>query len=222
LSTDETVRLAIDGGQQVSAIWTEPESSALWTFVYAPGAGASLKDGFGIFAESRLAQEGMAMLRFQFPYAEAGRHVVDRPPVLESTWRAAIAEARGRTSRIVAGGRSMGGRIASQVVAKGEAVDAMALFAYPLHPPGDPAKLRDAHLPQIGVPTLFCSGTKDPFATPEELERAAGLVPEATVHLLTDADHSFRVAKATGRSQRDVWDEAVRILVNWLSTITKR
>jgi uncharacterized protein len=220
MDSEEPLRIDVPGSGQVSAVWTEPRSTSnTWAFVYAPGAGATLKDGFGIFAAERLAEAGIATLRFQFPYAEAGRRVVDRPPLLESTWRAALTEARNRAQRLVAGGRSMGGRIASQVVAKGEAVNALALFAYPLHPPGNTERMRDAHLHQIAVPTLFCSGTRDAFATPEELQRAAGLVPLSTVYLLSEADHSFRVAKSTGRTQRDVWAEAAATLIGWISAM---
>jgi uncharacterized protein len=220
LTSAEPLRIDVPGSEQVSAVWTAPPSAAkTWVFVYAPGAGASLKDGFGIFAAECLAKAGIATLRFQFPYAEAGRRVVDRPPILEATWRAALGEARKRSSRFVAGGRSMGGRIASQVVAKGESVDALALFAYPLRPPGNPERMRDAHLHLLFVPTLFCSGTHDAFATPDELEKAAGLLPNSTVHLLPDADHSFRVAKSTGRTQRDVWIEATSTLITWIEAI---
>jgi len=159
------------------------------------------------------------MLRFQFPYAEAGRRLPDRPPILEATWRAAIRAARAHAARLVVGGRSMGGRIASQVVAQGESVDALALFAYPLHPPGQPERMRDAHLHGIAVPALFCSGTNDAFAAPEELQVAAALVPHAQVQLLQGADHSFRVAKGSGRTQEDMWTDAVGGFTHWLLSL---
>jgi predicted alpha/beta-hydrolase family hydrolase len=204
----------------VSGVWALPGNGhSSWTFIYAPGAGASIKDGFGIFAADRLAASGVATLRFQFPYTEAGRRMVDRPPVLEATWRAAILAAREASPGLVVGGRSMGGRIASQVVAQGEGVDGLALFAYPLHPPGQPDRLRTSHLPQITVPALFCSGTNDAFATPEELQQASTLVPRAQVYMLTGADHSFRIARVTGRRQKDVWDEAVTVFIDWLGSI---
>src|SRR5439155_15216734 len=130
-------------------------------------------------AARELASHGVATLRFQFPYSEAGRKAPDREPVLESTWRAAIEHATARGGRLVVGGRSMGGRIASHVVAQGEAVDALALFAYPLHPPGRPERRRDAHLGKVSVPTLFCSGTNDAFATPDELRDLTPTIPGA-------------------------------------------
>ena len=111
----------------------------------------------------------------------------------------------------------MGGRIASQVVAQGTKVDGLALFAYPLHPPSNPEKLRDGHLHDIKVPTLFCSGTRDSFATAEELESAASKLPNAAIHWLEGADHGFAVLKSSGRTQKDVWNEAADGLLTWLS-----
>ncbi len=218
MTTDRTVLIALPGGQSVAGVWTDQAepSGSFWAFVYAPGAGATQRDGFGIFAAQHLATAGVSTLRFQFPYTEAGRRIPDRTAVLEATWRAAIEAARGHAARLVVGGRSMGGRIASQVVAKGQIVDALALFAYPLHPPGQPANLRDGHLDRVGVPTLFCSGTRDAFAIPAELQRAAALVPHAHVKLLEGADHGFRVAKATGRTQEDIWSEALAGFTPWL------
>jgi hypothetical protein len=121
--------------------------------------------------------------------------------------------------RLIVGGRSMGGRIASMVVAAGEEVDGLALFAYPLHPPGQPERLRAEHLPKIAVPTLFCSGTRDAFASPEELRAAAKKVKRSTVHLLDGADHGFSVPKTSGRAKEDVWTEATQALLDWLSSL---
>ncbi len=113
----------------------------------------------------------------------------------------------------------MGGRIASHVVAQGTEIDALALFAYPLHPPSNPEKRRDGHLSNIDVPTLFCSGTRDSFATAEELKAAASKVPKAVVHQLEGADHGFAVLKSSGRTRTEVWTEAADILLSWLSGI---
>ena len=113
----------------------------------------------------------------------------------------------------------MGGRIASQVVAQGERVDAMALFAYPLHPPGKPEQTRDGHLGQISVPVLFCSGTNDAFGSTDELRAAAKKVRRSRLHLLDGADHGFAVRKSTGRTREDVWAEAVTAMVGWLEAV---
>jgi predicted alpha/beta-hydrolase family hydrolase len=215
--TEATLHIDVPGSGPITAIRTEPEgTSAGWTFVYAPGAGANVHDPFGVYACRRLAGEGIAAVRFQFPYQEARKRGPDRPPVLEATWRAVIESVRSPGARLVIGGRSMGGRIGSHVVAQGVEVDALALFAYPLRPPGKPDQLRDKHLPSIDVPTLFCSGTRDAFASPDELRAAASKVPRSTVHLLDGADHGFSVPKSTGRTKEDVYANAVAALLTWL------
>ena len=218
--TETTLQIDVPGSGAVTAIRAEPEGAAAgWCFVYAPGAGSNVHDPFGVYACRRLAGEGIAAVRLQFPYMEARKRGPDRPPVLEATWRAVIDAVRAPGLRLVVGGRSMGGRIASQVVAQGVEVDALALFAYPLHPPGKPDQLRDKHLPSIGVPALFCSGTRDAFASPDELRAAAAKVPRSTVHPLESADHGFAVPKASGRTRDDVWSEAVDALLAWLREI---
>jgi len=113
----------------------------------------------------------------------------------------------------------MGGRIASQVVAGGAAVGALALFAYPLHPRGRPEQLQDAHLPRINAPTLFCSGTRDAFASPAELKQAAARAPAAAVHLMEGADHGFGVLRDSGRDRADVWEEAAQAMFEWLRAL---
>jgi predicted alpha/beta-hydrolase family hydrolase len=217
----EELRIAVPGAGDVSALRTRARA-AKWTFVYAPGAGSNIGDPFGAFAADRLASHGVTTLRFQFPYMEAGRSGPDRPPVLEATWRAVMAASRDRKTRLVVGGRSMGGRVASMVVADGEPADALALFAYPLHPPGHPEKARVEHLPRIGVPALFCSGTNDAFGSPAELKAAAKKARGSTVHLLEGADHGFAVKKASGRTREDVWLEAVDAMVEFLAELEPR
>jgi predicted alpha/beta-hydrolase family hydrolase len=218
--TARSLSFDVPGKGAVSALLDE-SGAGRWLFLYAPGAGSSLNDPFGASAASTLPAAGIDVLRFQFPYQQAKRGGPDSNPILEATWRVAIESARpvaaGR--RIVAGGRSMGGRIASQVVAAGEAVDALALFAYPLHPPGKPAQAREAHLPDITVPTLFCSGTRDAFASPDELRSAAARIAGSAVHLLEAADHGFAVPKSSGRTREDVWREACDTLQEFLARI---
>jgi predicted alpha/beta-hydrolase family hydrolase len=211
--------ITLPDGRTITAIREEPGGDAGWTFIYAPGAGSNVNDPFGVYACGVLTSAGIGCIRLQFPYQEAGKRSPDRPEVLEATWRAAIEALRPQGGRLVVGGRSMGGRIASQAVAAGEDVDALALFAYPLHPPGRPGQARDAHLPAIGVPVLFCSGTNDAFASPEELRAAAARAPHSSVHLLESADHGFNAPRSSGRTRQDVWQEAVKTMKDWLSAI---
>jgi predicted alpha/beta-hydrolase family hydrolase len=215
--SERPLKVDVRGADSVSGLLTS-SSEGSWVFVYAPGAGSSLADPFGEFAARALPGSSVSVLRFQFLYQEARKSRPDRNEVLEATWRAVIAQARGLAPgrKLVAGGRSMGGRIASQVVAAGENVEALALFAYPLHPPGSPERSRDGHLPAITIPTLFCSGTRDAFASPEDLRTAAASVPGSSVHLMEGADHGFAVPKSSGRRREDVWREACDSLVAFL------
>ena len=217
MNTDSSVE--IRDGVSVSVIHDEPVGDAGWTFVYAPGAGSNIHDPFGAYCCRELASRGVSCIRMQFPYQEAGKKSPDRPDVLEGTWRAVIAALRPASGRLAVGGRSMGGRIASQVVVQGSAVDALALFAYPLHPPGRPERARDAHLPALVVPVLFCSGTNDAFASPDELRTAAEKTLHATIRLMEAADHGFNAPKASGRTSADVWVEAVEAMWEWLAAL---
>ncbi len=217
--TVESIRVPVSRDQSVTALRHVPTSPASdWLLIYAPGAGSNVNDAFGAHLCRRLADEGVPSVRFQFPYMEAGKRRPDRPAVLESTWRRVMEEVRGE-GRLVVGGRSMGGRIGSQVVAQGGPADAVVLFAYPLRPPSNPERVRDGHLPDIAVPTLFCSGTRDAFGTPEELEPAAAKVPGGRLHLLEGADHGFGVAKSAGRTRVEVWDEAAGVFIGWLRSL---
>ena len=206
-------------GRSVTALLSRAQSPDTgWTFIYAPGAGSNIDDPFGVYAASRLAQRGISTARFQFPYMEQKRRVPDRTPILEATWRAAIETFSHTDGRLVAGGRSMGGRIASMVAAQGAPLDALALFAYPLHTPGRD-EWRDKHFPAVSQPVLFCSGTCDAFAAPDELAEAVSKIKEARIHLLDGADHGFSVRKSSGRTRQDVWDEAIETFTDWLQEI---
>ena len=211
--------IALPDGSSITTARTSPEGPPAAVVVYAPGAGSNVHDPFGRFLATRLAERGIETVRIQFPYMEQRKRRPDPPAVLEAAWRAVIDALRPEAPRLIVGGRSMGGRIASQVVAQGGRVDGLALFAYPLHPPGRPEQRRDQHLPQIAVPAFFCSGTRDAFASPDELRAAASLVPRATVHLLDGADHGFAVPKASGRTKDDVWTEAVEAMLGWLKSV---
>lgn len=219
--TDKSFGIELDGGKTVTAVRTPASGGggARWTFVYAPGAGSNVNDPFGAYVARELAGRGVEVVRFQFPYMEAGKRAPDRNDVLETTWRAVVDHVRSGKGRsrvkLVAGGRSMGGRMASQVAAEGVALDGLALFAYPLHPPGKPEQRRDAHLASIDAPVLFCSGTNDAFASASELQAIAAKMRRASVHMLEGADHGFAARKASGRTREDVWAEAVGAFAGW-------
>ena len=191
---EETVRIEVTEGRSVTVIQTAQQGQSTgWKLVYAPGAGSNLNDRFGSYLCGHLAEQGFATARFQFPYMEENKRRPDRPAILEATWQTVIEHVRADGLKLAVGGRSMGGRIASQVVAKGTPVDALVLFAYPLIPPWAPEKVRDQHLPEINVATLFCSGTRDQFANPEQLSEAASRVRDSEAHLLQGADHGPKI-----------------------------
>jgi predicted alpha/beta-hydrolase family hydrolase len=220
-AAEQTISVDVPGSGAVTVVRTKPRGDAGWTFIYAPGASANVNDPFGVHAAGVLAERGVSTVRMQFPYQQAKKSAPDRPPVLEATWRAVIDAVRADGAKLCIGGRSMGGRIGSMVHAAtgpvdGVKVDALALFAYPLHPPGKPQQLRTEHLPSIKARTLCVSGTRDAFASVDELRAAAALVKRSNVHVLEGADHGFNVPKSSGRAKVDVWDEAVGALVGWL------
>jgi len=187
--------------------------------VLGHGAGGNRKNPMLLALASSLAESGRAALLYNFPYAEARSRRPDPPALLEATIRAAAAlalEASG-AKRIVHGGRSMGGRIASQVVAQGERADGLAFLGYPLHPPGQFEKRREAHLPQIAAPMLFLQGTRDAFAREDLLDALIERLGErAELHRVAHADHSFGVLKHSGRTPPDVLDEVRSALLGWL------
>ena len=151
-----------------------------------------MHDPFGVHASQALAERGVTCVRFQFPYQEAKKSGPDRPPVLEATWRAVIDAVRPKAGKLCIGGRSMGGRAASMLAADGFPCKALLLFAYPLHPAGQPEKLRVAHLPDIKVPVLCFNGTRDPLCRRDLMARH---VPAPwNMQWLEGADHSLKRA----------------------------
>jgi predicted alpha/beta-hydrolase family hydrolase len=187
--------------------------------VLGHGAGGNRRNPMLLALAEALAASGRAALLYNFPYSEAGSRRPDPPAVLEATTRAAAAVALDTSGakRIVHGGRSMGGRIASQVVAAGERADGLAFLAYPLHAPGQFEKRREAHLPRIEAPMLFVQGTRDSFAREDLLDALIErLGSRAELHRVQEADHSFGVLKRSGRTSREVQDEVTAVLLRWL------
>jgi uncharacterized protein len=188
------------GDVQVSGIYSRPDTPFA-TLVLAHGAGAGMDHPFMGGFTGALNDDGVATLRFNFPYREAGRKFPDRPPLAIATWRAAMDEAASRAAlhsdegQLWAAGKSFGGRMASMAVAEGMPAAGLVYLGYPLHPPGKPEKLRDEHLYGLTLPMLFLQGTRDTFATPELLEGVVARIgPTATLQWYEGGDHSFAVA----------------------------
>ncbi|MHB1445009.1 MAG: alpha/beta hydrolase family protein [Acidimicrobiales bacterium] len=163
----------------------------------APGAGAGSDQPALVAIDRAVTAAGLTVDRVDFPYRLAGRSRPDQPAVLEETIRTAARSLADRlgvdTGALLLGGRSMGGRICSQVVAAGLPAAGLVLISYPLHPPGRPEKPRTAHLGGITVPCLFISGTRDAFGTPQELTTATADIPGPVTHVwIEGGDHSLR------------------------------
>ena len=211
------IQIEVGGGQVSAAVFGEgPTLVAL-----GHGAGGTRRTPSLVRVAEGLAASRRTLLLFNFPYSEAGRRVPDRPALLEATIAAVARTAREGlgAERLVLGGRSMGGRIASQAVAQGVAADALVFLAYPLHPPGKPDQLRDAHLPKIESPMLFVQGTRDAFARLDLLEKTlASLGSRATLERIEDGDHSFGVPRRVGRGAAEVEAWVVETIADWLKS----
>ena len=190
----------------------------------AHGAGSDMNAPALVVVAEALAGAGVPSLRFDFPYRQSGRKAPDRAPVLESAVREAADVLARRVSvpldRVILGGRSMGGRMCSLVVA--DTADphpalGLVFLGYPLHPPGKPNQLRVEHFSRVHVPTLFVSGTRDAFGTPTELRRGARRVKgSVTFTWLESADHGFRTTKASGISTDQVLERVASSVVEWI------
>jgi predicted alpha/beta-hydrolase family hydrolase len=168
-------------------------------FVAAHGAGSHMDHRSMLQLSEVLRRHGFDVLRFNFLYREKGSRAPDRMPKLRACLEAVIEEGRrhAASKRLIIGGRSMGGRVASMLAAEGLVCDGLLLLAYPLHPAGQPEKLRDAHLPQIRVPVLCINGTRDALCRRDLMERAIAKLPWQ-MHWLEGKDHSFAATDEIG------------------------
>jgi len=198
MESSENMRIDV-GDSTVSGAFARPVG-AFATLVVAPGAGAGFDHPFLVGFTQALNDEGVATLRFNFPYREAGRRVPDRAPTTIAAWRAAVdlAIARSPGEHVWAGGKSFGGRMAAMAVAAGMPAAGLVFLGYPLHPPGKPEAMRDEHLYGIDLPMLFLQGSRDPFATRGELDQVVERIGNtATVQWLPEANHSFEIRRTT-------------------------
>jgi predicted alpha/beta-hydrolase family hydrolase len=182
-------------------------NAAPGVFVCAHGAGGSMHDRGMTATAKALVAAGVSVVRFNFAYTEKGSGRPDPMPLLMNTYAAVVARVRAELAPtpLVIGGRSMGGRAASMLAADGFEADGLLLLAYPLHPAGQPEKLRDAHLPRITIPVLAFSGTRDALCTRELMERALTTVRAPwEMRWIDAADHSFHVLKSSGTTDAAV------------------
>ena len=208
-----------EGVGSVSALLLRPDVARL-LYVLAHGAGAGMRHAFLESIAQRLAERGIATLRYQFPYMERRAGRPDPPAVAAATVRAAVAEAARAAPGLplVAGGKSFGGRMTStaQTEETLPGVRGLVFLGFPLHPPGRPDDKRAEHLAQVRIPMLFLQGDRDEFADLTLLRPVVQRLGErATLHLVEGGDHSFHVLKRSGRTDAEVMGELVGAIADW-------
>jgi predicted alpha/beta-hydrolase family hydrolase len=207
--------------------WQGPRTGIDRAVLLAHGAGSDMHGAALLAVADALAAAKIPSLRFNYPYRTAGKKAPDRPKVLDAATREAAAELAKRSklppSRLVLGGRSMGGRYCSMVVGAGDdpvAALGLVMLSYPLHAAGRPEKQRVEHFPGIRTPILFVSGTRDSLAGREALTEASRAVKgRVAFHWVDTADHGYRPLKASGRTTGDVLAEVARVSAEWVATL---
>lgn len=207
---------------EVSALVIRPKW-ATHLLVLGHGASTTMRHPTLQTIAERLAEVGVATLRYNFPYSEHGKGR-DSQAVCTATIRAAVANARKLTPKLplLAGGHSFGGRMTSTAAAESplEGVRGLAFFSFPLHPAGKPGIERADHLDSVDLPLLFLSGTRDDLAEMKLLQPVCErLKPRATLHVLEAADHGYKILKRERKSPEDVFVEMARVVRDWASKL---
>jgi predicted alpha/beta-hydrolase family hydrolase len=223
MPTSEPLRFIVEGAGEVSALLARPKN-ARWLLVLAHGAGAGMTHPFMENLSDELSAVGVTTFRYQFPYMEQHRHVPDSPAVLTATVVAAVQAAREAAPDLplLTGGKSMGGRMTSQAAAQHplDGVRGLVFVGFPLHPPNRPGTKRADHFARVTIPLLFLQGTRDTFADLKLLRPiCAKLGPQATLHLIESADHSFHVLKSSKRTDAEVLRELAETTAAWADQI---
>jgi hypothetical protein len=218
--------IPLDAGAATTALVYRADHSAA-ALILAHGAGAGQRHRFITGFAHALAARGLDIVTFNFLYTEQGRRLPDRAPALEACYRSVVTAVRERVesarTQLFIGGKSMGGRIATQIAAADPAlpVRGLVLLGYPLHPPGRPDKRRDTHLASIGRPMLFVQGSRDAFGTPAELTPVLrALSPAPHLRVVEHGDHSFTLPKSESASQAAVLDDVQRGIAEWIISIS--
>lgn len=217
-----TLQIDVDASHRISGILAMP-AQPFACFVFAHGAGAGMNHSFMAALSHALAERRVAVLRYQFPYMEAGSKRPDRPALAHATVRAAVTTAARFAPELplFAGGKSFGGRMTSQAQADAPlpGVKGLVFVGFPLHPASKPSIERAAHLDAVRVPMLFLQGSRDALADLALLAPVvADLAPRATLRIVEGADHSFKVPARTGRSPGDVIAGLAGDIASWCAT----
>lgn len=215
--------IASNSSGEVSGLLVRP-AGARCLYVFAHGAGAGMEHAFMEEAASALAERKVATFRYNFPYKEAGRKAPNPAPVLIKTVRAAIdhAAAVAPDLPLLAGGKSMGGRMTSTAASTEPlpGVRGLIFFGFPLHAPGRDSSERGNHLAEVGLPMLFLQGTRDKLANLDLLEPLLeDIEPRPTLHIVDGADHGFHVLKRSGRTDAEALGESCDVVSEWASQL---
>jgi len=197
--------------------------------ILAHGAGAGQRSAFMVACAAGLAARGLDVITFDFPYMAAKRKIPDRGPLLEATYQTVVETVRGEVESarrfLFIGGKSMGGRIATQVAAASRElpITGLVLLGYPLHPPGRPDTLRAAHLPDVARPMLFVQGSRDSFGTPHELAPILTLlVPAPSIHVVDGGDHSLVITRRDPHKQAAANGAVYNVIARWIKSVIAR
>ncbi len=228
MKSPSELRIPLEAGATTTALAYPAGAPAVGAaLVLGHGAGAGQRSPFMVDFAHAISARGVDVITFNFLYTEQRRRIPDRGPLLEGCYRSVIAavhaEVAGAKHALFIGGKSMGGRIATQVAAESRAlpVAGLVLLGYPLHPPGRPTQRRDKHLPAVGRPMLFVQGTRDAFGTPTELAPVLDSIgPSASIHVVSGGDHSLKLARKDPAAQAAVYDEVQRTIVEWMRALT--
>ncbi len=218
----EKLTVAVNDSESVTALLypAAKKDRARVTIILGHGAGADQLSGFMCMVATGLAQPGFDAMTFNFLYKEKGKSGPDPKAKLEACYQAvidaAIKHRKLKGNKLVIGGKSMGGRIASQVAAEqSEGVNGLIFLGYPLHPPGRPDKLRDEHLPKIKAPMLFVQGSRDAFGSEDEIR---AIIKKhrlnAALYVVESGDHSFKVPKSL-KPQQQVYEDVMDEVAKW-------
>lgn len=218
----ERRRIEIPGAEPVSIVIATPDTPQADNPVVllAHGAGNDMDSPFLSSVHMGLAERGFFTVKFNFPYKERGGRAPDRAPVLEACFRSVLEHVRHdaqlASRRLVIGGKSMGGRMATHLAAQGESIAGVLLLGYPLHPAGKPEQLRDAHLGKVHVPMLFFAGTRDALCRLDLLQQTLKPLRAVQIHVIDGGDHSFVLPKSMQRSPEAVMEEILESTARWL------
>ncbi|MDJ0958563.1 MAG: alpha/beta hydrolase [Arenicellales bacterium] len=220
----DTRKIRVDDKTIVSSVWAIPEHyDRNLALVIAHGAGNDMHNPFISYLHTNIADKGVLCVKFNFPYKEQGRRAPDHANKLMQTWRAVINEIDTdpelSPAHVFLSGKSLGGRMASMVVAEDVSARGLIFFGYPLHPPKQTDKLRVAHFEKIACSMLFIQGTRDPLCDLELLrQKVIDRYPDlATLHIIEGGDHSFGLLKKMDRTEDSVWGEIVAVTDKWMN-----